>query len=196
MTKSSVMGVRGRLLEAGVATFSRAGFNGCSVQDITDAAGVPKGSFYNHFESKEALGAAALEHYWKDGGCDTLKLLHDPDRAPLERLKVYFTQVTADLVAADYVCGCLIGNMTAEMSDHSALVSAQLSAIYASWTWQVADCIAQAQEAGEIKSDAKPEALAAFVLNAWEGAVLRARIEKGNGPLEQFNEMLFTYFLR
>jgi TetR/AcrR family transcriptional repressor of nem operon len=196
MAKSSVMGVRERLLEAGVATFSKAGFNGCSVQDITDAAGVPKGSFYNHFESKEALGAAALEHHWKDGGCDTLKLLTMPDRMPLDRLRAYFTQVAADLVAADYACGCLIGNMTAEMSDHSALVSAQLSAIFASWTLQVANCIAQAQAAGEIKCDAKPEALATFVLNAWEGAVLRARIERGGGALEQFIEMLFTHFLR
>jgi TetR/AcrR family transcriptional regulator, transcriptional repressor for nem operon len=196
MTKSSVVGVRERLLEAGVATFSKAGFNGCSVQDITDAAGVPKGSFYNHFESKEALGAAALEYYWKDDGCQSLEMLSDPNRPPLERLKAYFVQAAADLAETDYMCGCLIGNMTAEMSDHSALVSAKLSAIYANWTRQVADCIAQALHAGDIASGAKPEALATFVLNAWEGAVLRARIEKGSRPLEQFIEMVFTHFLR
>ncbi len=46
--------VRERLLEAGVRIFSKSGFNGCSVQDITECAGVPKGSFYNHFDSKEA----------------------------------------------------------------------------------------------------------------------------------------------
>lgn len=195
MGKVSVMSVRERLLEAGVATFSKAGFNGCSVQDITDAAGVPKGSFYNHFESKEALGAAALEHYWKEFGCDPLKILSNQDRPPLDRLKAYFTQVAAELETTDYASGCLIGNMTAEMSDHSALVSAQLSQIYDNWNQKVADCIAQAQEAGDIKSDAKPEALATFVLNAWEGAVLRARIEKGSGPLEQFIEILFAYFL-
>ena len=56
--------VRDRLLQAGVLVFSRSGFNGSSVQDITDAAGVPKGSFYNHFDSKEGLGAAAIEHFW------------------------------------------------------------------------------------------------------------------------------------
>ena len=67
MARPSSQDVRERLLEAGVQTFSKSGFNGCSVQDITDAAGVPKGSFYNHFESKEALGAAALEHYWSEG---------------------------------------------------------------------------------------------------------------------------------
>ncbi len=192
----SVMGVRERLLEAGVATFSKAGFNGCSVQDITDAAGVPKGSFYNHFESKEALGAAALEHYWQDAVCDPLKSLTDPERLPLVRLKDYFTQAAADLAESDYACGCLVGNMAVEMSDHSPLVAARLSEIYAGWTGRVAECIAQAQKTGEVTSDAKPEALAAFVLNAWEGAVLRARIERGSRPLDQFIEMLFAHFLR
>src|SRR5258708_4888280 len=82
MRRDSTKDVRERLLEAGVATFHRLGFNGCSVQDITEAAGVPKGSFYNHFESKEALGAAALEHFWQDGACDRLQILSEPGRAP------------------------------------------------------------------------------------------------------------------
>jgi AcrR family transcriptional regulator len=61
MSRNSTKDVRERLLEAGVATFRQRGFNGCSVQDITEAAGVPKGSFYNHFESKEDLFEAAVE---------------------------------------------------------------------------------------------------------------------------------------
>ena len=69
MVRASSHDVRDRLLEAGVRMFRQSGFNGCSVQDITDAAGVPKGSFYNHYDSKEALGAAAIDHYWSDGAC-------------------------------------------------------------------------------------------------------------------------------
>lgn len=60
--------VRERLLDAGVEAFHRRGFNGCGVQEITEAAGVPKGSFYNHFASKEALGAAVLDRYWQQRG--------------------------------------------------------------------------------------------------------------------------------
>ena len=83
MARMSSQGVRERLLDAGVQTFSKSGFNGCSVQDITEAAGVPKGSFYNHFESKEALGAAALDHYWSDGGCEWLHILTRSDLPPV-----------------------------------------------------------------------------------------------------------------
>src|SRR5713101_8636342 len=56
--------VREKLVTAGLDTLYRRGFNGCGVEDITRAAGVPKGSFYNYFESKEALGIEVLERFW------------------------------------------------------------------------------------------------------------------------------------
>jgi TetR/AcrR family transcriptional repressor of nem operon len=187
--------VRERLLEAGVQTFSKSGFNGCSVQDITDAAGVPKGSFYNHFESKEALGAAALEHYWSDGACDRLEILKDSDGSPCQRLRRYFEQVSADMVEMGFTCGCLIGNMAAELSDHSPLISAQISAIFDGWSRRLGECIREAQETGEVRSNTDPELLATFILNAWGGALLRARIEKADRPLRQFIDILFTQLL-
>ena len=82
--------VRERLLDAGVETFHRRGFNGCGVQEITEAAGVPKGSFYNHFASKEALGAAVLDRYWQQRADTTLRILEDGDVRPTERLRRYF----------------------------------------------------------------------------------------------------------
>jgi TetR/AcrR family transcriptional repressor of nem operon len=196
MARPSSHDVRGRLLEAGVQTFSKSGFNGCSVQDITDAAGVPKGSFYNHFESKEALGAAALEHYWAQVARERLEILTRGGVSPRQRLRTYFDQVTAEIADIGFTCGCLIGNMAAELSDHSPVIASQLSAIFANWSQRVAACIREAQAAGEITSDADPELLAAFVLNAWEGAVLRARIEKGDRPLRQFVDTLFAVLLR
>jgi TetR/AcrR family transcriptional repressor of nem operon len=183
-------------LEAGVRIFSKSGFNGCSVQDITESAGVPKGSFYNHFDSKEALGAAALDHYWSDGACVRLQILDQPGLSPRERLRAYFEQVSADVAQMGYTCGCLIGNMAAELSDHSSVISAQLSTIYAGWSGRVSACIREAQAVGEVRADADPDMLATFVLNAWEGALLRARLEKGDRPLRQFIETLFSQLLR
>jgi TetR/AcrR family transcriptional repressor of nem operon len=184
------------LLEAGVRIFSKSGFNGCSVQDITECAGVPKGSFYNHFDSKEALGAAALKHYWSDGACDRLAILSQPGLSPRERLRAYFEQISADVAQMNYTCGCLIGNMAAELSDHSPLISGQLSEIYAGWSRRVGQCLREAQATGEACKDADPDLVATFILKAWEGAVLRARIEKGDRPLRQFIDTLFSQLLR
>jgi AcrR family transcriptional regulator len=52
-----------RLLAAGLDLFLRQGYNGTGIQQSTDQAGVPKGSFYNHFASKEAFGAAIVDLY-------------------------------------------------------------------------------------------------------------------------------------
>src|ERR1700742_4836043 len=122
MVRMSSHDVRERLLEAGVQIFSKSGFNGCSVQDITECAGVPKGSFYNHFDSKEALGAAALRHYWSEEADEWLAVLNQPGSSPLQRLRAYFERGCDEIIAMGYTCGCLIGNMTAELSDHSPLI--------------------------------------------------------------------------
>ena len=191
-----VPSVRDRLLQAGVSVFSRSGFNGSSVQDITEAAGVPKGSFYNHFDSKETLGAAVVEYFWHDKVSRVLTLLDQEEVEPLVRLRRYFEQAIADIRARNYTCGCFVGNMTAELSDHSAVISDRLSTIYAEWTQRVTRCLAQAQGAGQIRPDADPAVLAAFALNAWEGAMLRARAAKSSRPLQQFIDTLFTQLLR
>ena len=86
--------------------------------------------------------------------------------------------------------------MTAELSDHSTLISDRLAAIYAKWTRHIATCISEAQEAGDIRTEADTEALATFTLNAWEGAMLRARAAKSRRPLQQFIDTLFSQVLR
>jgi TetR/AcrR family transcriptional repressor of nem operon len=195
MRKNAVVPVRERLLQAGVLVFSKSGFNGSSVQDVTEAAGVPKGSFYNHFESKEALGAAVVEYFWENKARHALAILDQDTLEPLVRLRRYFEQVIQNIEGMGYTCGCFIGNMTAELSDHSAVISDQLSAAYARWTRHIADCIALAQQAGSIHSKADPDILATFALNAWEGALLRARVAKSSRPLQQFIDTLFTQLL-
>ena len=195
MGKHDPASVRDRLLQAAVHVFSRSGFNGSSVQDITEAAGVPKGSFYNHFDSKETLGAAAIEHFWDGTGSKSLAILHEDRMEPLDRLRRYFEQVAADIEAMGFTCGCFIGNMTAELSDHSTVISDQLSAVFAQWTRQIAGCIKLAQQTGAIQSTTDPNVLATFTLNAWQGALLRARVTKSSRPLQQFIDTLFTQLL-
>jgi TetR/AcrR family transcriptional repressor of nem operon len=187
--------VRERLLEAGLLSFHQHGFNGCGVQEIADLAGVPKGSFYNYFESKEVLGAEVLDHYWHERTRGSLRLLSDESLRPAERLHRYFTAQAEKLASLDYKCGCLMGNLAAELSDHSKLISDRLSSIFAGWTRALATCIRDAQRAGEVRTDIDADALAAFLLHAWEGATLRARIEKDGRPLAQFMEVALNHLL-
>jgi TetR/AcrR family transcriptional regulator, transcriptional repressor for nem operon len=192
MTKPDV---REKLLEAGIETFHRRGFNGCGVQEITEAAGVPKGSFYNHFKSKEALGAAALDRYWQQRAGAALRVLEDTKLPPRERLHRHFAAMADNMAKRGYRGGCLIGNLGAELSDQSELVGERLGAVFAGWTKAVETCVRRAQQQGDIRADCDAEVLAAFLINAWEGAILRAKVDKNAAPFEQFDEVVFGKLL-
>lgn len=185
---------RDKIVEAAIETIRSRGFNGCGVSDITDAAGVPKGSFYNHFESKEALGAEIVEQYWQRA-CATLRILSDENLSPLERLRRYFGAMAKNMADRDYRCGCLFGNMGAEMADQSRLICDRLSAIFAGWSRSIETCIREGQRTGEIRKDIPAATLAAFLVNAWEGTVLRAKVDKDPLAHRHFQDVVFGALL-
>ena len=79
--------LREKIVEAALDRFHAQGFNACSVQDITEAAGAPKGSFYNHFKTKELLALAALDRYLAESH---VEILFEAGVAPRERLRRHF----------------------------------------------------------------------------------------------------------
>jgi TetR/AcrR family transcriptional repressor of nem operon len=185
--------VREELLSAGLETLHSRGFNATSVQDITEAAGVPKGSFYNHFASKDDLGAAVVERYSARNEARR-RILQDLAIPPLARLRRYFEALSETGRYPD-ASGCLLGNFATELSNQSPAIRARVSAAFVSWTDALAQVIDEAQRAGAISGGCAPTALASFVVDAWEGAVLRAKVEKNRAPLDGFLAMVFTKVL-
>jgi TetR/AcrR family transcriptional repressor of nem operon len=187
--------VRERLLDAGLETLPCCGLNGSGVQEIAETAGVPKGTFYNHFESKEALGVAVLERYWEQRGGSMLRLLEERDIGSRERLFRYFAALATNMANRGYTGGCLIGNLGAELSDHSELVRDGIARVFAGWTEALETCIQEGQNLGEISGDYDAKLLASFLINAWEGAILRSKVVKNSAPLEEFNQIVFGKLL-
>src|ERR1700756_4210941 len=109
--------VKEEIVQAAVKMLHEKGFNAVGVQDITDAAGVPKGSFYNHFESKEALGAEIVERY---GANQTRReILSDPTVPPLQRLRRHFERICGMFVDSDFTRNCILGDFSAELANQS-----------------------------------------------------------------------------
>ena len=183
--------VREQLIDAGLKTLLRQGFNGSGVQDIADAARVPKGSFYNHFESKEAFAAEVLERYWQAGAVRTA-VLRDLTVGPVERLRIYFGALFDAAVGPDFEKGCMIGNFSTELPEQSPEIRERLAAIYAAWTRSIESCVREAQNAKRVRVDLPASAVASFLINSWEGAVLRARVERDRSPLVQFEQVVFA----
>ena len=186
---------RGSLVRAGLQMIHAEGYAATGIQGIVESVKVPKGSFYNHFASKEAFGAEVIDAYFDRGEEKLRAFLCDADVAPLDRLEAYFDDRIDVLRAMGFVKGCLLGNFSAEVADHSALVREHLVLHFGAWSVYFETCIAEAQEQGTI-SDRLPAALLGrFLLNSWEGALLRMRAEKSDSPLIEFKEIVFGTLL-
>ena len=171
------------------------GYAATGIQSIVDGADVPKGSFYNHFPSKEAFGAEVIDVYSDRGQSKLHDFLCNPDIAPRIRLEAYFDDRIEAFRASNYIRGCLLGNFSTEAADHSALIREHLVKQFDLWSSLIATCIAEAQKQGAIGDQFPAALLARFVLNSWEGALLRMRVEKSDAALIEFKEIVFGKLL-
>jgi TetR/AcrR family transcriptional repressor of nem operon len=183
------------ILEAGARLIHRQGFHNTGLKDILSAAGVPKGSFYFYFKSKEDFGLALIDHFTRIIGDRTRLILDDESLSPLERLRRLFATARQRHESEAFFGGCPIGNLAQELSDLSPAMRERLGRTLAGMAARFAALLRQAAEKGEIASGLDPDLLAGFLLDAWEGALLRMKVERSAKPLERFEEVLFSGLL-
>ena len=188
--------LREDLLDAGLAVMFRSGYQGSSVRDICAAAGAPQGSFTNHFRSKEAFAQEVLDRYFANLKTVVSEALNDKSLAPRQRLKRYLDIISGRLQGAKWCRGCLIGDLSLEASLQSKLLHKRLTEIFREWRTPFAQCIAEAQAAGEIDSTFEPIDLAEFLLASWEGAILRMKVDRGPAALDRFKNIVFETVFR
>ena len=186
---------RSKLLEKGGDLVSSHGFNATGVQEITAAAGVPKGSFYNYFESKEAFAVEVLGEYWGSVAELYGPLLREKETPPLQRIANYFRGLADFHKRRRYAAGCLIGNMALEITPSSAEVRAKLVSIYREWAEALADCLREAQARKELSAAKDPKQLAAALIDTFEGTVMRAKVERSGKPFDSFDRSVLPCLL-
>src|SRR5215510_6146002 len=183
--------LREDILNAGLKVMFRSGYQGSSVRDICAAAGAPQGSFTNHFRSKEAFVEEVLDRYFANLKTVVSEALNDKSRTPRQRLKRYLDLISGRLEGAKWTRGCLIGDLSLEASLQSRRLRKRLEEIFREWRTPFAQCIADAQAAGEIDSKFDPIELAEFLLASWEGAILRMKVDGGPAALDRFKTIVF-----
>jgi TetR/AcrR family transcriptional regulator, transcriptional repressor for nem operon len=196
MPRPSNPEVRHRLLAAGLDLVHARGFAASGVKDITDAAGVPKGSFYAYFPSKEAFAAAILEHYWSDIEMRLLPIL-DEDGLAQERITRFFHALADEHEAGDFLLGCLIGNLSLELAGSSEPARTELTRILDGWNDALTACVRSGQaDGGDIGADLDAGELASLLIEAWEGAALRGKVTRSRTPYDRFEAVTVPALLR
>ena len=184
-----------KILSDGLRVMLERGYVGASVRDIVEAAGVPQGSFTNHFVSKEAFSLEILERYFANSRIMIAETLRNDAVAPLKRLRAYIDTSIAAVRGHEVKNGCLVGNFAAEASDHSEIIRRRISAIYAELREATAYCLKAAVKAGELPKNFKSNDVADFIVTGLQGAWLVSKVERDLAIAENFKKTLFSTVL-
>jgi TetR/AcrR family transcriptional repressor of nem operon len=188
--------IKTTLLETGLHLLLEKGYNHTGIQEVLQTVGVPKGSFYHYFASKQEFGLAVLDHYVQRHDTTLGRFLVETNVKPLLRLRRYFEACRDHFAALGYREGCLVGMLSEELADQNETFRLQLEAILTKWSECWTQCLREAQQDGELPSHFDPSLLAQFCLNTWEGTLLRMKVSKSSAPIDTFMTLLFGSILK
>lgn len=167
---------RERLIEEGLKSLIVNGFDGIGLNAILAAAKVPKGSFYYFFPSKEAFATAVIDAYEMQYTAMRKGFFTDTAHSPLTRLLRYFDAVEAMHLAEAPLAGCLYGVLSQTAAARSPEFRARLATIFQSWQTQMAELLEEAKAQGELAPEINCTEVAAFLIDAYEGLLVRMKV--------------------
>ena len=179
-----------RMLRAGLSMLLRHGYNDLGIQAVLKETGMPKGSFYHHFVSKEDFALQVVERYMDEVHAGLDESLGDLSLSPLDRIRRFF-ESTRDKYREDGYLGCMLGGLGQELSGVSPVFQEKIAACLSAISSRIAECMKQAQASGDLPPGADPRDMADLIVDCWEGAALRSRLRRDPAPL---NSMLDFYF--
>ena len=187
---------RERIIETGAEIIHRRGFNHTGIQEILNAAKVPKGSFYNYFRSKEDFGLQIIDYFLAHFTRIAKKTLEDTSVSPLNRLYGFLTEFMDRFESQNYAGGCPIGNLAQEMGDLSPAFRQKLKEAIDMMAETYTRVLAEAQEARKISKNLNVKEAAYFIVAGWHGAIIQMKLKKSIAPLKNHRKFVFEHIIK
>lgn len=187
---------RRALIWCGTELLTERGFGVTGIEEVLSRVGVPKGSFYHYFPSKQAFGEAVIQNYVEYYARKMNRIFDNTARSPLEQLAEFVNDARRGMTRYGFRRGCLVGNLGQEMASLNEPYREQLEAVLKSWEARVTDCLEHAISVGQLHQDSDAASLSRFFWIGWEGAVLRAKLMRSDEPLAHFADVFFDRVLR
>lgn len=197
LSKEKIAEKRAIIINKGRDLMVRQGYAKTGVSEIAKEVGMPKGSFFNYFKSKEDFAVRTLEVYTQDALGWMRESLRNEDLGPLERLRTYYANNVETLTRKlEYKGGCLLNILSLELGEDNEVVSAAVKTSYQTLLDEIAHCIRLAQAAGEVDARHDPDRLAVFIDNAWRGLLTTSKSSKNRAAADAFMEYVFEFCLK
>ena len=185
-----------RILEAGAEIIHQKGYNHTGIQEVLNAASVPKGSFYNYFKSKEDFGLQIIDRFQNQFDRMAKEILEDVSMTPLQRIDRFLGASMDHFQNSNYTGGCPIGNLAQEMGDLSSAFRNKLGDAMDAMVRVYAKVLSEAQSTGEISEQLDINAAAYFIVAGWHGAIIQMKLTQNLAPLETHRKFIFDHILK
>lgn len=185
---------REEIIRRGAELIHAQGFNATGLQQILQTVGIPKGSFYFYFKSKEDFGLEIIDYFSAIINGIFTRYLSDKKTPPLKRLEKLFEYFEAAFQKSGYSLGCPIGNLSLELADTSERLRVHLGDVIETLIAQIELCLKEAKRDKSIPASLNTADTARFIFHGFEGAVLHMKVVKSIEPFRAFRSYLFGYF--
>ena len=179
-----------RLLDAGLPMLLEHGYNDLGIQALLTGTRTPKGSFYHHFKGKQDFALQVIDQYMQEVHAGLDACLGDKGRLPLERVRRFF-EMTQEHYRKQGYMGCLLGGLGQELSGVSEVFRRKIEGCFSAIAERMAACLEEARQRGDLPADSNTRRMASVLVDCWEGAALRSRLQGNAAPL---TAMLDFYF--
>ena len=187
---------RDRIIETGAEIIHRKGFNHTGIQEILNAASVPKGSFYNYFKSKQDFGLQIIDYFLAHFRRIAEDTLEDTRVSPLNRIYRFLTAFMEYFESQNYTGGCPIGNLAQEMGDLNPAFRQKLCEAIDMMIDAYCRVLTAAQNDGKIMKSLDIRETAGFIVAGWHGAIIQMKLTRSLAPLKNHRKFVFDYILK
>ncbi|POX41124.1 TetR/AcrR family transcriptional regulator [Streptomyces sp. Ru72] len=172
------------ILDTAQRIMARKGYSAVGINEVLAEAGVPKGSFYHYFASKDAFGEAILKSYFADYLTDMDGVLAHSGQSAAERLMAYWQQWRQAQSVEECQGKCLAVKLGAEVADLSESMRLALKEGTSAIVDRIERTIASGLEDGSLSVDGEARDVAQALYDMWLGASVMAKIHRSLAPLD------------
>lgn len=185
---------REEIIRKGAELIHAQGFNATGLQQILQAVGIPKGSFYFYFKSKEDFGLEIIDYFSTIINGIFTRYLSDKKISPMRRFKKLFDFFEDAFQKNGSALGCPIGNLSLELADTNERFRVHLGGVIETLIAKIELCLQEAKHDKSIPASLNTADTARFIFHGFEGAILHMKVVKSIEPFQAFRSYLTVYF--
>ncbi|GAA3508964.1 AcrR family transcriptional regulator [Streptosporangium album] len=179
------------VLDAAVRRFRATGYAGTSLDDISAATGLGRGSLYASFGDKHAVFIKSLNAYVRQALIDTRDLLEGPDDTAVDRLHGFIAGGARSVLDDEEHFGCMAGKFAHEVGDQDDQARAIIRGVFLEQQQILRDCVAAAQRSGDLAPDADAHTIGYMILALNHGFDVMAKGGIDSAALDAAAEQAF-----